>query len=372
MTWQPDPARVEALDTYIENLVRQLAGVAALADSRRQPARAAAGQDEARVAINREEISPEDGRVVVGRNPEGITDPSVDVLRIDDLKGNPIAVVTSYAAHPMMGYEIHLYSPDYPGVVRRIVEQVTSATCLFLMGGAGNQECWSSMESDWGEQERMGGRIAGAALKAFYKIETRPHEVIRERGKSLSLLALYRKEFHDGPTHEILKVASRNVKVPLQPLPSLAEAEAQLAGARAELEQLEKAGAPTTQTVPQGVVVRWAEGVLEKVKSDAGRQWLTYPMVGCRLDDFVLLGMSGEPFVEIGLGAKERSKAEHTMFAGYVNGVLAYIPSAETVRRGGMSVSSAVRTYNIPVPPAENAVDTVLKEIDRLLNDLGL
>ena len=34
--------------------------------------------------------------------------------------------------------------------------------------------------------------------------------------------------------------------------------------------------------------------------------------------------MPGEPFVEIGLGTKERSRAAHTLFAGYCNGVVTY------------------------------------------------
>lgn len=106
-----DPAKIKALDAYIEDLVNRLAGLAALADSRRQPARGAAGSGHAEVAVNREERAFEDGLIVVGRNPEGTTDHSVDVLCVDDLQGNPIAVLTSYAAHPVvMGYETYLLS----------------------------------------------------------------------------------------------------------------------------------------------------------------------------------------------------------------------------------------------------------------------
>jgi len=163
---------IEELDTYIENLVRQLVGLAAVADADRVPVRFGACSDEANVAINREEIG-QDGAVLVGRNPDGVTDRSVDVLRVDDLQGNPIV---AYAAHPVvMGLNTYMYSQDYPGAVRRIVELATSATFLFLTGTAGNQACWSFLQSDWGEQERMGGRIAGAALKTFYEIEPLPH-----------------------------------------------------------------------------------------------------------------------------------------------------------------------------------------------------
>ena len=239
---------IAALDAYISNLVGQLAGLASVADGKRQPARVGGGRGEAAVAVNREELDT-DGRIRVGRNPAGITDHSVEVFRIDDLNGKPIAVITNYAAHPVvMGYHTYLLSADYPGVVRRLVESATGATCLFLTGAAGNQAAWSFLQSDWGEQERMGGQIAGAAVRAFFEIETRPHEVIRECDASLSNIALYHKEFREGPTHQVFKVASRMVSVPLQPLPSLAQAEANLAEANSTLEKLNRDKAPTTKT----------------------------------------------------------------------------------------------------------------------------
>jgi hypothetical protein len=60
------------------------------------------------------------------------------------------------------------------------------------------------------------------------------------------------------------------------------------------------------------------------------------------------------------------------MFAGYANGVVGYIPVAQTIRQGGMSVSSAVRTYNIPAPPNEMAVDDVVVAFGKVLDELGL
>ena len=364
---------IEQLDTYIENLTLQLVGLAEMADAGGQAVRVGAGHDEANVAINREEIDAEDGKILVGRNPEGVTDRSVDVLRIDDLAGDPVAVIVAYAAHPVvMGFLQYWYSQDYPGVVRRIVEDAIEAPCLFLTGAAGNQACWSFLQSDWDEQERMGGRIAGAALKAFYEIETRPHEDVRERGVSISLIALYHKEFHDGPTHEVFRTAHGVAKVKLQPLPTLEEAEARLAANRASLKEYEDAGESTVTTVPQKLEVIWAEGIVEKIKAGELENTLEYPITGYRIDDFVLLGMPGEPFVEIQLGVKERSKAQHTMFAGYANGIMGYIPVAKTVREGGMAVSSSVRTYNIPGPPIESAVDDVVDAFGELLSELGL
>ncbi|MAE67246.1 MAG: hypothetical protein CMJ18_23540 [Phycisphaeraceae bacterium] len=360
-----------ALDAYIARLKDRLVEIAAQADSRREPARAAAGRGAVAMAINREERT-EDGRVILGRNPEGATDHSVDVLRVDDLDGKPIAVLTGYAAHPVvMGFSTDVFSQDFPGVVRRVVEDVTKATCLYLTGAAGNQACLSFLQDDLGEKQRMGGLVGCEAARVFFEIETRPHEVAREVGASLSSVAFYRKAFRDEPTHRCLVTASREVTVPLQPLPSRQEAEARLAEARSALEKLEASGAPSTATYPARMVADRANLALDKLKAGATRESLTFEIVGFRLDDFVLLGMPGEPFVEIGLRAKARSKFTHTMFAGYCNGILAYWPTAHTVAQGGMAVETAVTTYRIAAPPAAEAAETIVAAFDALLEALA-
>jgi len=367
-----DPDERKVLEAYIANLVVELAGLAALADADRTPARAAAGRGTADVAINREERTP-DGHIVVGRNPDGAVDHSVEVLRVDDLEGHPITVLTGYAAHPVvMGLDTFVLSPDFPGVVRKVVERVTGATCLYLTGAAGDQATLSFLQSDWGENERMGGIVGAEVAKVFYTIETRPHEVVREAGKSLSNIAHYRKAFEDGPTHRLLQPATREVEVPLQPLPTLAEAEARLAEASTVVRELQVAGKPATEVYPQQLVERWAAGVVDRVQSGVTQESLTIEIIGIRLDDFVVLGMPGEPFVEIGLRAKRHSRATHTMFAGYCNGVLAYWPSAETVALGGMAVESSVITYNISAPPVVETVDIIVGEFAELLDELGL
>ena len=368
----PRPGEVEALDDYVAELVDKLAGVAAAADADRRPARAGAARGEAAVNINREEMM-DDGRVFVGRNPGGVTDHGVDVLRIDDLEGRPISVVCCFAAHPVvMGMDSFLLGPDYPGVVRRIVDQAVGGTTLFLTGAAGNQATVEFLQHDWDEVERIGGVIGCEAAKTAIAIETRPHDVVMETGGSMSNLALYSKRFHDGPTHRVLDVASRTATVPLQPLPSLAEAEAQAADAERELAEAVRSGVTVRESVPPLMMARWTKGVLEKVRAGVKQDELVFEIVGYRLDDFVLVALPGEPFVEIALGVKERSKATHTMVAGYGNGNVGYLPSAETVAQGGMAVEASVKTYNISAPPVSETVDIVVAEFGKLLDDLGL
>src|ERR687889_1115680 len=88
-----------ALDGYYALLPEYAAGAARMAYAGLRPARVATGSGESRVAVNRREIAP-DGRPVTGVNPEGLTDPQVFVLRIDDVEGGPLAAVVGYTMHP--------------------------------------------------------------------------------------------------------------------------------------------------------------------------------------------------------------------------------------------------------------------------------
>lgn len=66
-------------------------------------------------------------------------DPSVNVLRFDDLEGKPIAIAANFGLHPVvMGYDNFLISSDYVGVARGIVEKELGCFCLFANGAAGD------------------------------------------------------------------------------------------------------------------------------------------------------------------------------------------------------------------------------------------
>ena len=80
-----------------------------------------------------------DGRDVLGEVPDRPIDPSVGVLRVDDLDGNPIAVVFRYSAHPVtVGSRSQVASPDYPGPARDVLERSLGGLALFLQGCGGN------------------------------------------------------------------------------------------------------------------------------------------------------------------------------------------------------------------------------------------
>jgi hypothetical protein len=66
-------------------------------------------------------------------------DPSVGVMRVDTLDGEPLAVVSNYACHAVvMGYDNYLISGDWPGYSSRHLEAQLGCPALFFQGGAGD------------------------------------------------------------------------------------------------------------------------------------------------------------------------------------------------------------------------------------------
>lgn len=368
----PRQGEISLLDEYITLLVAKIADVTALADERRCLARSGASSGEASMSINREEML-DDGRIFVGRNPNGMTDHSVDVLRIDEMDGSPIAAIVCYAAHPVvMGLKNRLISADYPGVVRSVVEDTTGATCLFLTGAAGDQATIEFIQDDWSAVKKIGGVIGAEAAKIFFQIETRPYKITRTLTESASSLVVYSKDYNDDTTPSILTSSSRIVTIPLQALPSQEHANDQLTHAQLAVKSLELNDAYIGDTVYARLVERWAKGVTDRVSAGIRQDDLIFDIVGYRLNDFVLLTMPGEPFVEIGLRVKALSTAVKTMFSGYGNGNIAYWPTPETVAQGGMAVGASVKTYNISAPPTIETMDIIVEEFKELLVDLDL
>jgi len=76
------------------------------------------------------------------RIPFGPVDPSVGVMRIDDAKGNPRALIMNFACHPDALVDVRsVISADYVGYATKYAEEAfgNKINCLFIQGGAGNQ-----------------------------------------------------------------------------------------------------------------------------------------------------------------------------------------------------------------------------------------
>jgi neutral ceramidase len=82
-----------------------------------------------------------------------------------------------------------------------------------------------------------------------------------------------------------------------------------------------------------GTPLRVTSRICEGPVAD-GRTW-PIPVVGLRLGEAALVGLSGEACIAYAFHAREASGAASTMALGYTNGSVGYLPTAEIIAEGG-------------------------------------
>lgn len=351
----------ELIPAYVESLPGRIASAAWEAQRSLRPARVAAGTGSADIAVNRRLKLP-GGRVVCGRNHDGFVDREVKVLRIDDEAGRPIAIVVNYACHPtIMGPPNRLITPDYPGVVRRVVEQATGATCLFLQGAAGNVHARVDFVGDPAVYHRLGAILGHEAAKVALGLDPVPRRErlvrVLESGAPLGIYA-------DEPAGEpdgTLRVASRPVALAVKAYPPAAGVEAEARRLAARL--AETRGHGGEEEVREAVGLARRAGMLaQKARQYEGRTEIVAELHGIRVGPAALVGFPGEPFAEIGVRVKAGSPFAHTFFSGYANDYLGYLPTSEAYPDAGYEVDTS------PFLPGGD--ERLIKESLALLSEL--
>jgi len=131
----------------------------------------------AQIASNRRLIGP-DGKFVAWRGsatkdvtikgwPEGTID--ADLAALVFFSGDePVAVLTSYATHPMSYYRTGVPGPDFPGIARLLRSQdVPSALHLHFTGAGGNIAAGKYNDATPSNRVVLATRLAAAMRGAF-------------------------------------------------------------------------------------------------------------------------------------------------------------------------------------------------------------
>lgn len=353
-----------ALEGYYALLPELAAGAARLALQALRPARVAVGAGESRVAVNRRETAP-DGRMVTGVNPGGVIDPHVFVARIDNQAGGPIAAVVGYTMHPTtMGPSNRLISSDWPGHLKRTVETITGAPCLFAQGATGNVGPGpDGFTDDVRVIQRLGGEVGCEAARVYLGLDvagvTHRHERVWESGAPLGTWV---REPAPEPDVDVT-VISRTVNLPLIEQPPLAEAQARVEAAQGRLDALKAQGAPAAEVEAATFVVKRANMACSRAAAYGGRETFPTELHLLKIGPAVIVGVEGEPFAEIGLAIKAESPLAHTWFGGYTGGWAGYVPTAEAYPLRGYEVETS--------PFAPEAADLLVAETLAALRDLA-
>jgi hypothetical protein len=277
------------------------------------------------------------------RHRGGAVDRALPVLVVRGTDGAPIAVVTSYACHPVvLGPDNNFWTADYPHFVRtRLERDYPGATAIFITGCCGDANnghtahaslsLAASPERTYAAAERIGGRIADAARQAAM---SPAGEGTHVANREVTLALAWRE---DGPPRELA------------------------AKWRAE------ATADPTQAAILGTWVHWAEAIADPRPAPwVGRvtvmRWGSVPIVA----------FPGEIFAETALGIRALLKGRPAFVLSYADSTPGYIPPASEFAFGGYEVDEAHRYCGMPAAFAPGSSEALAAAAEDLIARVGL
>ncbi len=328
---------------YIAALEENVVAAVREAEGRLQPARLEYACGEASVGINRRERKP-DGRMEIGRNPDGPRDPSVQVVSVlAEETGTRIATLVNYACHgTVLGPDNLLVSADWIGVMRQEVEAKLGGLTLFLQGAAAN----INPDMYWGDAcafekaAEQGRRLAQAVLEA---LSAGPQPVcgtpLRLARAEVWLPTVVRAETLRPP---------RSYRRPLLSLAHL----------------------PGFMAIFADLLLNQRYPWKSRIEAHDGFWSVPMRVSAARLDDLALVTLAAETFTEIGMKVKALSPARHTLFVSLTDGCVSYLPTEEAHGEGGYEVEIAPLAYRYPGPFQPVCERLALQTVRSLLETL--
>jgi hypothetical protein len=151
------------------------------AKTRLQPAKIGFGSGKANVNMNRRARDGQGGWML-GNNPEGVSDKTVAVIRIESITGEPIAIVTNYGVHgTVLGPGNLQISSDLPGATARIVERHfgDKVVAPWTSGTAGDQDPIYRVGTDFRNVAALGQILGEEVIRVAGDIKTSARARIR-------------------------------------------------------------------------------------------------------------------------------------------------------------------------------------------------
>jgi hypothetical protein len=345
----------EMVDPWFNDVAHWSAEAAVEALANLQPVRLSAGRGQCHINTNRRAVT-ETGERFLGINPDGLCDHEVLVARLDSMDCNPLATLVNYACHPtIMGPPNRLITPDYPGAMKRVVEQAVGGKCLFLQGSAGDQGPVQGFQADTKVYRSFGAILGHEVAKVALGLENIPSKTkFREIIPSGAPLGMYDSEYATISSVP-LRVLDKEVPVPLrQGLPERKAAAEKLELWKSKLQTAREKGdeSAITEAIYMArradIQLRMADDFGGKTNAGVRAHFITF-------GDIALVGCNIEPFCEIGMEVKKRSTFPFTSMSGYTNGRMAYMAIAEEWPKGGYEVENS--------PFGQSAAEVLKKSI---------
>ncbi|WP_435007752.1 hypothetical protein P12x_005017 [Tundrisphaera lichenicola] len=290
----------------------------------------------------------------------GPIDPQVGLLRLDREDGTPLAVLYTFACHPIMNPPSKGNSADYPGFASKAIEETLGegSMAFFVQGCGGDINPVRYKEASRpANAEPLGSMLGLSVLSAARKIQTVPNAELRVSNEVIALprAADFERRIAAIQADQARLVASlRPTNINFKTfLPMLMQrtlspdfpshySQGYLHDrtlGRDALPQLDadnRVGVDdylkNIQVMEQLTRLNTNLALLKKHQEQtlaAGKPTLDVEVAGLRIGDFKLVTFPGELTVQIGLNIKKAANDPHAFVAGYTNGYIYYTPTKE-------------------------------------------
>ncbi len=341
-------------ESYLAWLAERAADAAVMAWNNRRPAKLGYGKahEESIAFIRRYRMK--DGSFCTNPGfgndriaaPAGSIDPEVGIVKIEDMEGNLIGVITNYACH-LDTVTGNRFSADYPGELGRVLKKVygQQVVSIFLVGACGNINHYDYMhrtgeyyyKSRTPHYVRMGRILAGDVIRALADIETCEEERIAVESDTFPA---------------VIRTPSAE----------------DIAAAEALLEE-----------IPYEVVLSTEQGIIGNSHRLVDRHYarslldvasikqkkVSVPVQIARIGQAAIVGLPCELFVEFGLDIKARSGFENTLISTLTNACFGYIAVREAFDQGGYETTISGDTMMAP-DTGYDMTDAAVRLLERM------
>jgi len=340
VTYAGPDGELPEVDRYLDNLIGLVVDAVDEANRGLQDAVWGVGRGQTDIGVNRRARGV-DGSVHFGENEQGARDPDLLVLRIDAVEGGsgaraPLAAMVNGACHAVcLGSDSHVISADWPGAMRETLESATGAMAGFVQGACADVNPRGGPQETFHLAQRHGLTVAEDSLRLYERIELQRQVQLGAVKRDISLPLQCREG--QPLKDDFARLAARVMSMP----------------APAEAAALLDARFP------------WSARI-EKVD---GTWHAAAELQVFTLGDVALVAVSAEPFAEIGRQIKDRSVARLTLFAGYANGSVGYLPVPSAYAEGGYEIEESYVFYRLPAPLDASCAEQVVNESLTLIRD---
>ncbi len=291
----------DAKSSYVRELEKKIAGGIVAAAKELAPARL--GVASRQVPLNRNRHSRR-------QNPP--VDRELIVVRLETLKGKPLAHLVNFAAHPtMINSRDRQFSADYPGAMRQRVEKESGVPCLFLQGAGGDLSP-NPQGPESAAPAGFGTALADQVLDLDRSIRCTVGKDTTLQCRQRDFRFASRIDLDNPLLHAAYALAF---------FPALIDFYAR----------------------------EYRDGI---------RPNLATALLDGRIG---LVGVSGEFFCSHALRLKDRARLDHVLFLGYCNDYQQYFPTIEAVAEGGYGADAQVSP--VEVGAGERMMDQALIDL---------